>query len=58
MAALTGILSASPVKIVAKKVKKYALIVGRSKMKGQKKSSGVDPTGTNRRGGRSPTRRK
>jgi hypothetical protein len=40
-----GILSASPVKIVAKKVKKYALIVGRSKMKRQK-NSGVDPTGT------------
>jgi hypothetical protein len=46
MAALTGILSASPVNIVAKKVKKYALVAGRSKMKRQKKSSGVEPTGT------------
>jgi hypothetical protein len=42
MAALTGILSASPVKIVAKMVKKYALVAGRSKMKRQKKSSGVE----------------
>jgi proteasome activator subunit 4 len=44
MAALTGILAASPVSFVAKKVKQYALTAGRSKMKKVKKSIGSEPT--------------